>query len=67
MPMQPADNMEHRRKEGQEVDASVMHLGRNRKIVGDGRRGRRGRKNGSIRIFGDMREVQRVRKLKINK
>ena len=58
--IQPTDHMEHRRKEDQGVDTSVLHWGWGVEstIVGDGRRGRQGRakgggrgnKGGSIRI-----------------
>ena len=47
MPMiQPTDHMELRRKEDQDVDASVLHRGWNRMILGAWREGEPGRESG---------------------
>jgi hypothetical protein len=39
--IQPTDHMEHRRRKDKGVDASVLHWGGNKMIVGDGDKGGR--------------------------
>jgi len=70
--IQPTDHMEHRSKQDHVVDASVLHRGGNRTIVGGGERGNWGRRkhDEEIRVAvsgtGEVKEIQRIRKLNKN-